>query len=126
MELWHILLLLLGHTVADFVFQNDNTAKRKGKSNTVLTTHVCIYTGVLALFTLPIIFTVPAASLLPQLWVLFMVINFVAHFATDFVTSRLTAHFWLQEKRHEFFVTIGFDQFAHMAVLLLTYSALLV
>ncbi len=123
MELWHILFLLFGHTVADFVFQTDAQAKGKSTDNVVLFSHVTTYMTMFGLFSLVV---AAFLSTPPLLWATFLAINFVAHFITDYVTSRITSYYWAREKRHEFFVTIGFDQFAHAAVLLATYNYLLV
>ncbi len=122
MELWHILVLIFGHTVADFVFQTDEVAKGKSSDNGILFKHVATYICCLTLFASSIVVsTTPMLNFLG-----FLAINFAAHFITDYITSRLTTYFWKREDRHNFFVTIGFDQFAHLAVLLITYSALLV
>lgn len=118
MELWRILLLLLVHTVADFVLQTDRVAQGKSTSNVILWEHVAVYT----------------CSFVPAMLVMggnfqqsyaWLVLNFLAHFATDFVSSRLTSHLWKKGSRHNFFVTIGFDQLAHATALLATYQWLL-
>ncbi len=117
MELWHILVILFSHTVADFVLQSDEVAKGKSSNNWTLLKHITIYTAAM----------LPCAAVVSgPLFMLFLSINAVAHFITDYITSRITTYYWLREERHKFFVTIGFDQFAHMAALLITYSALLV
>jgi hypothetical protein len=63
---------------------------------------------------------------LNQFWavVMFSGITFVAHTATDYVTSRINARLWEEKKVHWFFVSIGFDQFLHYTQLLLTYHLL--
>lgn len=45
-------------------------------------------------------------------------INDLLHFGTDWVTSRMTASLWRQERVHDFFVIIGLDQFIHAITLI--------
>lgn len=124
MELWHILLILFMHTVADFVFQTDRVAKGKSGSNRILVEHILLYSWIML---------IPAGILASSLlsvglgvFALWIVVNAVLHFGTDYVTSRMTSYYWKNENRHMFFVTVGFDQFAHVAALLCTYKWLLV
>ncbi len=117
MELWHILVILFSHTVADFVLQSDEVAKGKSSDNWILLKHIMIYTA--AMMPCAVVVSGP-------LFMLFLSINAAAHFVTDYITSRITSYYWQREERHKFFVTIGFDQFAHAAALLITYAFLLV
>lgn len=50
----------------------------------------------------------------------FVAINAVAHFFTDFVTSRATSSLYKDERYNEFFSTIGLDQFIHYYTLFTT------
>lgn len=99
-----ILLLILTHFVADFVFQSNYTAINKSKDNYVLLYHVIIY----GLFFIPIS-------------IQYAFINAVLHFITDYVTSRVTSILYRHEERHWFFVVIGLDQMIHMSSLMFTY-----
>lgn len=99
-----LLALLWVHTFADFVVQTDWMAKNKSKHNIVLTAHVVSY----ALFLLPFGLT-------------FCALNFVLHWATDYVSSRMTSKLWKQERRHAFFIVVGIDQAIHITTLVLTY-----
>jgi len=105
MQLTTMLLLVWMHFVADFVFQTDEVALGKSKSNRLLLKHVLIY-GI------------------PFLLVGFAYagVNSAAHFAVDYVTSRVTAELFKQGQRHWFFVVIGFDQAIHMTTLFITYQ----
>ena len=47
------------------------------------------------------------------------------HFPVDYVTSRLNSKLYQAGKNHEFFVSIGFDQWIHFATILLVGEALL-
>ncbi len=110
------LLILLTHFVADFLLQNDDMALNKSKSNYWLSIHVLVYsTTFLFLWTL---FS-PENALGIWIWVL---INYMLHWLTDYCTSRLTSYLWQKEQRHWFFVAIGFDQLVHYTCLLLTYE----
>lgn len=110
-----IILILWAHWVGDFILQSDYHAVNKSKSNWVLAQHVAWY-------TLPFWFI---ALFIPTTigWILG---NAVLHGLTDYVTSRMTTRYWLAEKRHEFFVTIGFDQSFHFTCLFLTYWSMVV
>lgn len=100
-----LIFIILLHWLADFVFQTDEMAQNKSKSFYWLTTHVFTYSLFFCGFG----------------WK-FVLITFVCHWITDFVTSKISSYCWLHEKRHNFFVVIGFDQFLHIAQLLLTYE----
>jgi hypothetical protein len=126
-----LLSLLFAHTVADFVFQTDKMAINKSKSNSWLLFHTISYTVwlliLLCICNFPI-YVLSGTSILPKAFSVmlsFLVANFVAHTATDYVTSRMTSYLWKKERRHEFFVVIGFDQFIHIATLVLTYCWLI-
>ena len=101
---YEIIFLVWLHFFADFVLQSDKVAKTKSTCNMTLLLHVLLYGVCLLWFGL-----------------LFAAVNAAMHFATDWVTSRLTTHFWKQNRRHAFFVVIGADQAIHMTCLLLTY-----
>lgn len=112
-----ILIILTVHWIADFIAQSDKMALNKSTSIYWLTVHV----GVYSLFTLALgvwLFKIAYVALL------FMIINFGAHWITDFFTSRLNAFLWKKQMRHWFFVAIGFDQLLHYTALLLTYQYL--
>lgn len=97
------------HWIADFIMQTDWMAKNKSKDITALTAHVLVYTlffGVMSIIML--CFFVP-----PSLVFLFILVNGILHFVTDYFTSRITAKLWAEQKTHEFFVVVGFDQFLH-------------
>lgn len=104
MTLTIMLVLVWLHFVADFVLQSDRVAVGKSGSNKILVEHVLIYS-------------------LPFVWFgwQFVAVNAVAHFATDYVTSRITSRLWKEQRRHGFFVVIGADQAIHLSTLFATY-----
>jgi len=110
-------VLLLAHWVGDFVLQSQWQAMNKSKRLDALALHVAIYSAVLL---------VAAVTLLgPWRGLLFTLANAALHFATDFVTSRLTSRFWERQEWHRFFVMVGFDQFIHQATLAATLALML-
>lgn len=95
-----IILILSLHFIADFIFQTDWMAINKSKSLWPLSAHILVY-----------------ATIISTLGIKFGLINGVAHWITDFFTSRATSCLWKKEKRHWFFVVIGLDQLIHAITL---------
>ena len=98
-----IFLLIWIHFVADFLLQTDKMATQKSKSLFWLSAHVGVYTVPFLIFG----------------W-RYAVFNGLAHFVTDFFTSKITAQLWKREKRHAFFAVIGLDQAIHTTTLIAT------
>ena len=102
------LVLIFFHWVSDFLMQSDYTAKNKSSNNYILLDHVMKYSLLfLGFFG----------------WQ-FALVNAVAHFITDYFTSRWTKKLWEAGNTHYFFVVVGFDQFFHVATLLISYHIL--
>lgn len=99
------LLLIWIHFFADFICQSRKVAEGKGSSFKILLQHCAEYT----IFLIPFGFK-------------FALVNGLAHLATDFVTSKLTTHYYLQKNNKMFFNVIGADQAIHMSCLYLTLS----
>lgn len=99
------LILIWLHWLSDFVFQTDAMAKGKSKSSKMLALHVCAYVTCF-------------------LWLgwKFALVTWVAHFCTDYVSSRITSRLWAAKQVHWFFVVVGLDQALHMTQLVLTYE----
>lgn len=102
--------ILFLHFIGDFVLQSDWMAQNKSKSWFPLTVHIFVYGAALR---------VGLQSFDSGLYVL---VNALAHYLIDTVTSRWTSALWKEGKVHWFFVVIGADQFAHVALLLGTIS----
>lgn len=111
-----ILIILFVHFVADFILQTDKMALNKSSSNKWLTMHVLAYSASIAFLSIFIFKPWPAL-----IWVL---INGSLHWVQDYATSRFNASLWKANKRHEFFVAIGADQYLHFLFLLISYDLL--
>lgn len=110
LELYEISLLLIAHFIGDFLLQTDKQAKGKSSSNILLTEHIASYIipFVLIGFLIPISLA-------------FLVVTFLTHFATDWISSRITKKLWVEQKVHWFFAVIGADQLVHALTLIWTY-----
>lgn len=120
-----IYALIFTHWIADFIFQTDDMAKNKSKSNVWLGKHVFVYGGILWAFCL---LTVALSGFkLPQdfRYLQFVGINMAGHFVTDYFTSRINSNLWAKGEVHNFFVCVGFDQAIHLCTLIATYNWLL-
>lgn len=98
-----IILILLVHWFADFVMQTDQMAKNKSTSWKWLSSHILVYSGCLLVFG-----------------PLYALVNGLAHFFTDAITSRITSYLYNKGDVHNFFVVIGADQVLHYVVLIYT------
>jgi len=112
-----LFIILLVHWIADFVCQTDWQAKNKSTNNKALLEHVCVYILIWTFPSLYIFGYTPQHSI-------FILITFAAHFITDYFTSRLNTKLLVENKVHNFFVSVGFDQILHYAQLVLTYYML--
>jgi len=116
-----LLWLLTVHFVADFVLQSDWMAQNKSKSNRALGLHVGVYTVAILVGSAPLAFILKGTDPIPfSAAVLWAAVNGVAHFATDYVTSRINSRLWAAKNVHWFFVGVGFDQLIHAWTLGLT------
>lgn len=109
-----LLWLVWLHFVADFILQSDWVAGKKSSDNAVLVYHVSLYSLPFAPFVLWYLSPENAAA--------FILVNAVAHFVTDYITSRMTSKLYKAGERHWFFVVIGADQAIHMSTLFLTFA----
>lgn len=108
--------LTFAHLIGDFFMQSNKMATEKSSNNIVLLRHVLIYIlpfGVIVPFSLTFVGAV-----------VFLVVNVALHYMTDWVSSRVAANYFKQDKRHEFFITIGIDQFVHIMTLATTFAAI--
>jgi len=126
-----IFSILSVHFVSDFILQTQDQATNKSTSNKYLAEHVFNYsllTTICWIFlfdcvlAFPLIANIPAGKINA---IDVFVLTFIFHFFTDYFTSRLTKKLWQEEKTHDFFVVIGFDQLLHFAQLFLMYYFLI-
>ncbi len=105
-----IVVLLFSHWVGDYVLQTNEMAANKANGIRWLSIHVAVYAAVLFCFAL-LFFNVATA-------LYFVLANAALHWATDFLTSRVSARFKNQPRIY--FPIIGMDQFIHTVTLMLT------
>ena len=110
-DLYTITLILIAHFIGDFILQTDKQAKGKSSSNLELFGHLTTYIipFILLGFFIPISLA-------------FLIVTFVTHFITDYISSRITKKLWTEQKVHWFFAVIGADQLIHMLTLFWTYE----
>lgn len=108
------LYILFVHWVSDFIFQNRWMANNKSKYFLPLIVHVCVYI-VVFWFMLAFTFYWTLESI-----TVFCSINFILHWITDAITSRVSTAFHKERNLYAFFATIGLDQFVHQLCLLVT------
>lgn len=116
-NIWVVFGFLFVHWVADFVAQTDWMALNKAKQWRPLLIHTGTYSAMMGVFIVALLPRSTCFMVIP-----FIFITFIAHTVTDYYTSRLNARLWKAERRHDFFVSIGFDQLLHIVQLLLTYQ----
>jgi hypothetical protein len=119
-----LLFIILVHWFSDFVLQTHHISTRKSSSNYYLTMHVSLYTFATIMcwsLVLPLIGYVLSTI---SIFTCFFII-FITHWITDYFTSRATSKLYKEEKYHDFFVMIGFDQVLHYIQLFLTFNYIL-
>ena len=97
------LSLLCVHWFADFFLQTDWQANNKSKLLKALLRHTSVY----------------SLCFLPWGWK-FVLLTFITHTLTDYITSRINSRLWAAGNAHWFFVSVGFDQLIHFATLGMT------
>lgn len=117
----YVLFFLLVHWVADFVLQTDKMALNKSTSNYWLGKHVTVYT-IATISLWGALFSIVGIHASFLQYVEAAVAIFVMHFITDYVTSRITGKYFRAKKNHEFFVTIGFDQWLHYVQIFIVFN----
>lgn len=122
MNILIVLAILLAHWIADFIMQTNEQATGKSINNYLLTQHVGSYTAYMCASIGALQLMTGTFDLLNL--AIFSVITFSCHWITDYFTSRLNTKLWKKGDTHNFFVSIGFDQWLHTVQLLLTYKLL--
>ena len=126
MNLIEIFIILLVHWMADFVFQTDEQAKNKSNNINALISHTASYSYIW--FVTGIIYITFRSNLFTNMeWYnsfslfKFISITFITHTIIDYFTSKLNSKLWKNNKTHQFFVSIGFDQVLHYVQLFTSY-----
>ena len=109
------------HFFSDFVLQTNHMATKKSTSNYYLGMHVTVYsiTTILAWWLMFLIVGIHVTFLMYMFAGLSI---FVMHFITDYISSRITGKYYKAQKNHEFFVTIGFDQWLHYIQIFIVFN----
>jgi hypothetical protein len=112
-----ITYVLFLHWLHDFVgqnvlFPNLKVGENKSKSWAILCLHVFLYTAGMILCLAPFLTFEQLAA--------FAAINGGSHFVIDAITSRLSSWAYARQDFRTFWITIGFDQFLHVAILCAT------
>lgn len=133
MTLTEIFFIIVTHFVADFIFQAEDWATNKSKSNTALFKHVATY-SIIWWFASCVLFGIGNKTETTQWYVfssmLFALITFTFHFITDYFTSRIVSKKFANKQygspipNFGAFTIIGIDQVLHYIQLFLTYSVL--
>lgn len=126
-------IIICVHYVADFIFQAEEWANNKSKSNSALFKHVITYSS---------IWVLPACLLIGYVrhnetteWyvystLLFFILTFLSHFITDYITSRIVSKRFADKyygspiPNFGAFTIIGLDQVLHYAQLFATFYLL--
>lgn len=119
-NIWIVFGILFLHWIFDFVLQSDEDAKGKSTSIKHLLNHTSIYS--ILWFNICILYVAYTGQY--QMF-LFAPITFLIHTITDYYTSKLNKYLWERGDSHNFFVSVGFDQWLHTLQLLLTYKLLI-
>lgn len=128
MNLIVLVSFLLGHWVGDFVLQKNKLKLGKTKSKLEkakkvakhLVKHTFDYTSVLTAIVLVLALFNQLGGYSLKHFVLFYIITYITHFIVDFSISMVNMGYLEKNKRHDYFVAIGFDQFLHIVILAIT------
>ena len=118
------LIIIIIHTIADFLFQMKYEATNKSELNSALTRHVVKYS--LVWLAIGFIISLPMEYEFKNV-VLFCAITFCFHWITDYFTSKITKRQFLKQQYYTeplnfgVFTTIQIDQILHYSQLFLTY-----
>lgn len=130
---WVCLWMFIVHWVADFKMQTQSMSQNKSTSNYWLGVHVAVYTCVWGLsLLLWALFNVsrfgPGGIDILEFFLrvlIFLVVTFISHFPTDYITSRMTSKAYKEEKYQKFFQIIGVDQILHYVQILMSFHYIL-
>lgn len=128
--LFLLALVFIFHWVFDYCLQPRKIADTKWSNVGSLFIHIAIYATGLFLYLL--VCLIPLGPWKPEIpstnlaIAVFFFGNLIAHFITDFFTSKITHRLYSELRIHAFFVVLGLDQLLHTLVLLYTTIWLLI
>jgi len=119
-----VYMILVAHYVGDFIAQTNWMAQNKSSDNQALLVHVGVYSSVVTI--LMMIFLILSSNfILPLNAILsWAAINAIMHFATDYLTSRMSSRAYRNNDLRKFWIIIGADQVMHTITLLATWVLL--
>ena len=119
-----IYVILFAHYFSDFVCQTDWMALNKSSSNKALSVHIGVYTlGLLSLVAVgSILLYGPAINF--GVLVSWAALNGALHFATDYVSSRMSGRAYKSGDLRGFWAIVGADQMVHYIFLFATWTVL--
>ncbi len=124
MALSYIIIILVAHFIADFLFQNKWIATNKSSNNFHLFVHITTYGFILSTIMYICIEWLNFVSALQ-----FGIISAILHFAVDYFTSKITS--WQYKNGYTgsnsipnigVFSTIGIDQLIHHIMLFVIFK----
>lgn len=115
--LYTIITVLVLHFIFDFFFQTDKMAQGKSKNNIDLSVHVSVYAIGVILMGILNYKSFDHCGMVA----LFIMLNVVCHFFTDYFSSRASSRLWADKEFHDFFGTVGLDQLVHYVTLFGTF-----
>lgn len=127
-----IIAILFAHFLSDFVLQTEYMKKNKSEKISILSAHVAVYT--VTFFILFVIYgwfvsTFIGSMISQQHWVEMAVgisiVNGILHYIIDYFTSILNKWLWNTNRTNLFFISIGFDQWLHTALLVFSFGQML-
>lgn len=126
-------IIVVIHFIADFIFQAEEWATNKSKSNVALYKHVMTYSTIwlfASLFLLGVARPAETTEWYVYSSILFFMLTFCCHFITDYITSRIVSRKFANKEygspipNFGAFTIIGFDQVLHYGQLFGTYYLL--
>jgi len=121
--IYEIIGIIFIHWIGDFIAQSDWQANNKSTDNQALVHHTLSYTVIWSLIVM-ILFFIDMDKYGGRSVLLFILITFITHTLTDYITSRINKKLLKRRSKKMFFVSIGFDQILHYLQLFICYSLL--
>lgn len=110
-----VLVAMFAHFIADFVVQTNHQALHKSHNFGALLRHIGTYT-----LTLFLIMWLVMSFRFGEKIFTFAIVNGFIHLLVDFFSSKGSSYFFHKEDWHHGFVVIGFDQYLHHFILIIT------